>query len=360
MMRDLSKKELKQEILTIAANYDLVIAVISEGSLKRVEREYLNILDTKNLILWSDFLPMPDIKNLDQSIKKFNDFDRSKKILIIAIGGGSCIDTAKVLSIMLPNKINLSQIINKLNKSLLDEKAYDILAIPTTAGSGSECTSFATIWDKDQGIKRSLDLLELKPKYVLNSSELLKTLSSEQLIISALDARAHAIESFWSPKSSFESEAFASLSLTSSIGIFSKITDKDADYHSLMKASFNAGKAINITRTSLPHAISYPLSIQFGVPHGLAVSFTLRSVWLNYRDKLNLEHKAFDLIEEATRELNQIDLLDYVLKYASKERILRTIPMIKKNSRVKNFKIQITDSDIKKILMHSLISQNLY
>jgi alcohol dehydrogenase class IV len=233
-------------------------------------------------------------------------------------------------------------------------ETLDVLAIPTTAGSGSECTSFATVWDRQNSMKRSLDLPKLKPKYVLFSSSLLQSLPDNLLLYSALDARAHAVESLWSLDATNQSKNYAKKSIETSLNHLNVLSRNEKDLVRLLKSSKYAGQAINISRTSISHAISYPLTLQLGIPHGLAAALTLRKVWERFHSFYDLSDNLKKLVDLATLEIEQLKLTNEISKYANKEQILNVIPQIKLNSRFANFIVKPDESVIRDILIDSL------
>ncbi|HUP57126.1 MAG TPA: phosphonoacetaldehyde reductase [Bdellovibrionota bacterium] len=182
--------------------------------------------------------------------------------VIVGIGGGSALDTAKALSARL---------------------SRPIIAVPTTAGSGSEVTPFVALWDRAEGRKLSLHSSELLPEAALLDPELTLTLGWEQTLSSGLDALSHALESVWNRRANPRTLRFA---FRSAELVLSSLKALRADPGSLprrammMEASLLSGLAISQTQTALAHSISYPLTARRGVPHGLACSFSLPAVLL--------------------------------------------------------------------------------
>ena len=352
-MDDLSVIELGQKINHIIKEYDSVLLVASSGTFARKTLTQIGLNESGTMIEWSHFSSNPDIHDFDSKLDEILNLKLFGKILIIAVGGGSAIDSAKALSVIFPNRRKIQEILtNEVN--IYELISLDILAIPTTAGSGSECTTFATIWDKKNSIKTSLDLPQLKPKMKLYCSSLLSTLPADLLLYSALDARSHAVESFLSLKSNDESQIYAKKSIKKSLH---KLNGKNIGKEvliNLTESSKFAGMAINISRTSLSHAISYPLTLNLGIPHGLAAGFTLRAVWEKYKELYNYDPELRDLIDKATIEVENLQLAKHVKRYGDLKKILEVIPLVKKNSRFENFKVKVKDSDIQEIIYDSL------
>lgn len=178
---------------------------------------------------------------------------------IVAIGGGSSIDTAKAIKYY----------------SRLD---LPIMAVPTTSGTGSEATHFAVIY-KD-GKKLSVADDNLLPQYVVLQAELLKTLPLYQKKCTMLDALCQAIESWWSKRVSEESTRYSKEAIRLILGHMESYLHNEYEGNAKMLLAANfAGKAINITTTTAPHAMSYKLTSLYRLPHGHAVAICLPKVW---------------------------------------------------------------------------------
>ncbi len=217
-------------------------------------------------------LPIEEVEEKYREVKHNPGVD-----LIIAVGGGTIIDMAKIISIAYSNQCE------KVAEILSDrtfENRLDLIFIPTTAGTGSEATSFAVVY-RDK-VKISIDHQSLLPTYVVLDPLLLKSLPAPVLNSTVLDALAQAIESIWARGGTKESREYAK----EAIGLILANLDKESSIERLsgfQVASHLAGKAINISKTTLPHSISYPITSYFGVPHGIAVFLTLpKAAELNY------------------------------------------------------------------------------
>jgi alcohol dehydrogenase len=201
---------------------------------------------------------------------------------LIAIGGGSVLDTAKVLTAIIgaPDGWTLACYFAG-EKPLRDWPRPSLVAIPTTAGTGSEVTPFATVWDKVASKKLSLAGPALLPTLALLDPELTLDLPEDVSVSTGLDAISQAIESIWSRKSNAVTEAWALQALRLALPTLARIVADPRDIkarRAMMEASLLAGLAISHTRTALAHSMSYPLTAHHGLPHGLACSFTLPAI----------------------------------------------------------------------------------
>lgn len=196
-------------------------------------------------------------------------FKQSQSTVILAIGGGSVIDIGKA-------------IIYKLKI-----KPF-FIAAPTTAGSGSEATCFAVVYKGKK--KESLVHPNLLPEVVFLDPELTYSLPSYQTATSGMDALSQAVESFWNKNANSESKQYSAEAIIVWKENFLKavLTDDHEAKERLLYAAHMAGKAINITRTTGPHALSYYLTSRFNVPHGQAVSLFLPAFFLYNPDESDL------------------------------------------------------------------------
>lgn len=201
---------------------------------------------------------------------------------IIALGGGSVIDTAKVLSVLLASDAVGLDTILRDDAALPVDTLIPVFAVPTTAGSGSEMTPFATVWDGVAAKKRSLASPRLYPRGAYVDPELTAGLPHDVAVATGLDALSQGLESIWSLRANDVSRGFATRSVQLALGAlpgFAGGRALDAGRRSdLMRASLLAGLAISHTRTALAHSMSYPLTARFGLPHGLACGFALPAV----------------------------------------------------------------------------------
>jgi len=237
---------------------------------------------------------LPEYPELITILNLVNKF---KPDVIVAIGGGSVIDYAKIVSIIdLQSMQNLKKkLVSYENLSV--KKVYPLIAIPTTAGAGAEVTSNSVIYvDK---IKYSVESKLLIPNYyflipnlVINNPKVLKSSSG-------FDAIAQSVESLISLKSNKTSVMYAKKSLNLSLNNYLPfLKNPNSENSNKMLLSSNlSGKAINISKTTAPHAISYPFTSMFGLSHGHAVSLTFEKfLFFNYKN-LHRSQSSFDLSE---------------------------------------------------------------
>lgn len=224
--------------------------------------------------------PNPDfdyLRNTHLEILKEGTFE-----VIVALGGGSVIDSAKVFSVL--SESNSFEFVEKLIRGTLPKNNYKlipIIAVPTTAGTGSEVTPWATVWDNAEKKKYSLHLPDLWPQSALLDPELSLSLPLGITISTALDALSHALESLWNKNRNPVTSLFAVEAAKEILWTLPRLKEDPANLElrgKMLLASTHAGFAFSNTSTSIAHAISYYLTSHFGVSHGLACGFSLPDI----------------------------------------------------------------------------------
>lgn len=229
--------------------------------------------------VFSDFSPNPKYEDIRKGVELFNS---SGCDFVLSVGGGSSMDVAKCIKLfanMDPDELFLKQ--------EYMENDIPLMAIPTTAGTGSESTRYAVIYL--EGEKLSVTHGSLVPQYAVLEPSVLESLPLYQKKCSMLDAFCQAMESWWSVNATQQSISYArqaiSLILEHIDGYLANEPDGNAG---MLLASNWAGRAINITQTTAPHAMSYKITSLFGIPHGHAVALCLPKVWRFMLDNLAL------------------------------------------------------------------------
>ncbi len=345
-----------------------ILIICGSKSIKKINlKKKINILKlNKEIVFFTKKNSFPDYNELIQITKFANNF---KPDLILAIGGGSVIDYAKIVSVLDLNEKNLKKKI--ISNDINFKKKYKILAIPTTAGSGAEVTSNSVIYiDK---IKYSLENKYIRPDNFLLIPELVSTGSNKIKASSGFDAISQAIESMLSKKSNSTSLKFAKKSLEISIKYFIKYLKKNNNENNFkMCVSSNlAGEAINISKTTAPHAVSYPFTSYFGINHGHAVALNLsKFLKFNYMN-IDKSDTSFNLNERykqifnATKTKNIYELealIQHIAKEANLELNYNKLGINIKNKinlilsgineqRLKNNPVNLTIKDVKKIIL---------
>jgi phosphonate metabolism-associated iron-containing alcohol dehydrogenase len=222
--------------------------------------------------------PNPDIAQVARLHTRFwHEFGDSD--VIVALGGGSTLDTAKVLSVA-----PASGAFSELGKLLATGASFEpgrvkaLIAVPTTAGTGSEVTPWATVWDRAANRKYSLQLRETWPEAALVDPELSASAPRAVTLQSGLDALSHALEAIWNVNANPVSDLLAVSAARRMRETLPRLVERLDDRSLRSEAALGAleaGLAFSNTRTALAHSISYELTLRHGLPHGIACSFTL-------------------------------------------------------------------------------------
>lgn len=199
---------------------------------------------------------------------------------ILAVGGGSAMDVAKCVALLVSSE---GTGYPEWGEPLAAR--VPLFAAPTTAGTGSESTHFAVVYI--DGVKHSIAHDAILPDLVVLEPELLRALPEYHKKASLLDALAQCVESVWALSATPRSRAYAvegiRLILANFFPYFHKSGRFDAKAANAMQQAANlSGRAINLTKTTAAHAMSYGLTTTFGLAHGHAAVLSLRGVWRQY------------------------------------------------------------------------------
>lgn len=296
---------------------------------------YRKALDTLGIktVSFTEFEPCPEVSSVDKSVELFS---REKCDFIVAVGGGSAIDVAKAIKYFAKVEVN-------------------ILAIPTTAGTGAEVTRFSVLYKN--GDKNSVRSYDIIPEYQVFDYTTLKSLPRVQKIVTGLDAFSHAVEAYWSKDATKESRAYSAKALELFKEYYLSYIDGDESADEpMMKCSELAGRAINIAQTTACHAFSYKLHKIKGFYHGQAVAVCLVYIW-RYMQKnvtnTNLQSILSDIekmtgyspdtLEKLLSDLGLLD--DLTMNEAEFDETVNGVDA----TRLSNHPVAFTAEDIKKI-----------
>ena len=203
--------------------------------------------------------------------------------VVVAIGGGSVIDAAKGIITLRDPEMNADLLIEHLSEGVAlpaSMSVIPIIAVPTTAGTGSEVTRWGTIWG-DDGIKFSVTDPKLWPAHAVLDPKLFFSMPHTLTLATGLDALSHEMEAVWNRRHTEATDAIS----RAAIGLLWKHLEATLDSPEdvelrarIQTASLLAGLAMGTTQTALAHSISYPFTARCGIPHGIACSFTLAEV----------------------------------------------------------------------------------
>ncbi|MBR5961321.1 MAG: phosphonoacetaldehyde reductase [Clostridia bacterium] len=298
--------------------------------------------------VFTDFHSNPDLSDTEAGAAMYN---REHCDGLISIGGGSSIDTAKAIKARLNTKSEEDLICSRLD----GEVNCPHIAVPGTAGTGSEATQIAVVYVN--GTKVSLNHTSLRPEGVILDASLLDSLPLYHKKSCALDALSQGIESYWSRGSNDDSKVHAFLAI---IGVLDNLKAYlDGDPHAaeeMLDASYQSGKAIQITRTTAAHAMSYMLTKRMGLAHGHACFLTLPVLWEMMQDKDEMQDVLKDL--SAKMRLGDLRMAPKLLKGilydlempippVPDETVLEELACSVNTERLNNHPVKMTKDEIK-------------
>jgi phosphonate metabolism-associated iron-containing alcohol dehydrogenase len=234
-----------------------------------------------------DVRPNPDVAELRGQYERFwrdngHGAPGDGADVIVAMGGGSAIDTAKALMVGTASG-RFDELLGLLQRGepFKPHAVKALIAVPTTAGTGSEVTPWATIWDRGQQRKHSLHLPSTWPEIALVDPLLMMSLPPSVTLQSGLDALSHALEAIWNRNANPLSDTYAVSAAQDIVETLPSLMRRPHDRElraRMALAALKAGMAFSNTRTALAHSISYEMTLRLGLPHGIACSFPLPTV----------------------------------------------------------------------------------
>jgi len=241
-------------------------------------KDAIEALPVKERVMFSDFTPNPLYEQVCNGIELLKS---SRCDTILAVGGGSAIDVAKCIKLAVLAKEGNAAIIPPLvsTRVACDGAKLPFIAIPTTAGTGSESTHNAVMYY--EGAKQTVTNDGVLPDYAVLEPTVLKTLPLYQKKCTMMDALCQGIESWWSVNSTEESYEYSRKTIELIMANWRKyiFENDDEAAKQIMLAANYGGRAINITQTTAAHAFSYKITSLYKLPHGHAVAVCLPGIW---------------------------------------------------------------------------------
>lgn len=253
-----------------------VFLVTGKKSMKKIGvtdmvlNDYLNGYE---VCVYDKVSPNPTTRDIDRGLDFFKN---EHPDILVAIGGGSSIDSAKAISILANNTGSVDAYL--WNQKRIENKGLPLIAVPTTSGSGSEVTPFASIVDENKRAKRSLHHDYIYPDVAIVDPKLTVSMPKNLTAITGMDALSHAVEAYWSKWAQPITDECALKSIKL---IYDNLMNAWGNPNNIEArknmslASLLAGRAISGTKTTICHSVSYPITVYYNVPHGLACSLTL-------------------------------------------------------------------------------------
>lgn len=274
------------------------VFLVSDRGLEKIGlvKEIEAILEGHDIsvVTFSDIMTNPTTEAVTQGFDLWN---VEKPGVIVALGGGSPMDVAKAIATL---AVYGGDIRDYEGAQIVPGPVLPIIAIPTTAGTGSEVTASSVITDSETLFKFSVFSDVLKPKYALLDPTLIMSLPKHVAAMTGIDAFIHAMESYLSLKSTMLTETFSLRAMKLISDGLVPFVDERSNYEAaekMLMGSMLAGVAFTHTRLGNIHAMSHPLSGHFGVAHGIAnASLMVTILEFNAPECVGKYHDIYEIL----------------------------------------------------------------
>lgn len=335
------------------------ILIAGDHSVKNgLAQEFVEQSHGKIAVVFSNVSPNPDVSEVDECAKII----REQKIdYIVALGGGSIIDCAKAVSVIALTKQSVRDFYG--TNVPLPQAHLPLIAIPTTAGTGSEVTSVSVLTDRKNGKKAPMGSPGFYPEYALVDPQLTITMPGNVTAATGLDVLSHAIEAYWSKGHQPITDVLAVHAAKLVFDYLPQAYKEPGNIlarEKMCEASLIAGLAFNLPKTTGCHACSFPLTNIYQIPHGEACALTLDyflkinagedkdhrlealAEALGARDAGQLAEKIFNLKKQTNL---RTDLCDLQL---SEQQILELV-QLSQHPNLANNPVKITEEMLEKM-----------
>jgi len=355
-----------KEAMILKSKGKHIALFLSESAANRLElSSTMESMSKEGQLIWINLIPSnPDFHDLAKTLRllKGTEIDT-----FIAIGGGSSLDLAKSTAafydIRDKNFTDEDLLKNILDKTYLKQLAHPyLIAVPTTAGTGSELTRWATIWDVDHQAKLSIETPTLAFDEAYIVVEYTLSMPLRLTLSTGLDALTQATEAYWAKSTSSSVQVLALQAIRLIVRNLPKVLADLNDYESrknMMVGSLLGAMAFSNTKTTACHSISYPLTLKFKMDHGLACALTLGDLLrINLRTLANPEsvYEAFNInnpeqvsqwIDKLSTGIVSMKLSDYGVKEADLEELAHLSFTL---GRMDNNPTELTEQQVQEIL----------
>ena len=336
-----------------------------EKELKKTEIPY---------VIFDDLKPEPTYMQVQENIEEFK---KSGADFVIACGGGSVIDAAKLASVLVTDEYGVKELLDDPKRA---KKCVEILTIPTTAGTGAEATPNAIVGVPEKEVKIGIVNDNMMSDYVILDARLIQNLPRAIAASTGIDAMCHAIECFTSNKANAFSDTFALQSFSNIMNNIEKACDEKealSEKNIMQLAAFYGGVAITASGTTAVHALSYPLGGKYHIAHGVSNAMLLIPVMSfnaedpKFREKLaeaydasykgenpkkTVEEKAEALLNRMESIVKHLDIPTDLKEYGVKKEDLEQLVEagLKQQRLLVNNIRPLTADDARKIYMQLL------
>lgn len=289
---------------TLAPRTIFLVTAKSSYVSSGAEAKLLPLLRERDVVHFREYSPNPTTGDVERGLKVFR---ARRPDVVIAVGGGSAIDIAKLINTCGVHEGEARDFID--GKRSFERRGRPLLAAPTTAGTGAEVTRFAAVYDDGQKFSVVHDFL-LPDHYILDAS-LTASLPPGVAASTGMDTLGQALESYWSVGSTLDSRAWAREAIVLALDQLGPAVrcPTEAAREAMLRAANLSGRAINVSMTTAPHALSYAFTLRFGVPHGHAVGLTLGAVFAENAEITGedvVDARGIEFVKERMAELGHL------------------------------------------------------
>ncbi|HIT06239.1 MAG TPA: iron-containing alcohol dehydrogenase [Candidatus Scybalocola faecipullorum] len=231
-------------------------------------------MEGKNVVYFHDVEPNPSCESVDAAAAVAREVHAD---CVIGLGGGSSMDVAKIVSCLTTNEGSIYDYYSGGTRTL-QKRQTTLMCIPTTAGTGSEVTNVGVFTNRNTHVKMPMVNQQFWPDYAVIDAELTYTLPPAITASTGMDAFCHAIEAYWNKESVPLCDALSMGALKMILENIKTAYDEPENKEArsrMIIAALIAGVSFSQTRTTGIHAVSFPLTAEFGASHGTACSVTL-------------------------------------------------------------------------------------
>ncbi|MFT8319949.1 MAG: iron-containing alcohol dehydrogenase family protein [Bacillus sp. (in: firmicutes)] len=269
-------KTLPQLIKKMGLNKGILIcapSMVRNG----IAKEVMEQSEGRIITMFSGIQPNPTVHNTDECAEMIREYECE---FAVALGGGSIMDCAKVACFVATTSYETSDFFFKRQE--VSQPGIPLIAIPTTSGTASEVTAVSVLTDTENYVKAPIASDYFYPVYALVDPELTISCPKNVTAASGLDVLAHSLEAYYGkkhqPYTDLAAERAATLVFQNLLTAYHEPENLEARAK-MSEASVTAGLAFNLTQTAAAHACSYPITQNYGIPHGEACAFTLPGFW---------------------------------------------------------------------------------
>jgi len=310
-------------------------------------------LANKSVCRFCEFDPNPTLTSLLDGLETFSEFRPDS---IVAIGGGSVLDMAKLINFFGTTALDPRGYLDGA-VSYDGEPLLPLVAIPTTSGTGSEATHFSVLY-RDK-VKYSVAEQRMLPDVVILNPRLTYGMTPYQTACTGMDSFAQAIESYWAVAATEESKQYAEKSLRLSLRHLERAVNRpdDESRAGMAEAAYWAGRAINISKTTLCHALSYPMTSNYNYPHGHAVALFLPEVFRAHQDRNTVRESLLALFDtdDPVAYIDELrNAVGLTVREALDESAVEAVVSATNVERLKNNPVQFNRQELRQIVSSSL------